>query len=62
MAHVSLVDVESGVPSFVGALLEDLASFFVVLDGADGLVPDDEVGEDAASGSGEEVHGLEGLG
>jgi hypothetical protein len=57
--HVSFVHVQTGEPCLGGSLAQDGAAVGIPLDGADGLMAEDEVGEESAAGAGEEVEGLE---
>ncbi len=51
-AHVTFDDAQPG-----EALAQDGAGIGIPLDGDNGLMPEDEVGEDSAAGSGEEMAG-----
>lgn len=54
--NVSLVHVQVGEPSLCGSLPKDSAAVLVVFNSDNWGVPEDEVGEQSAAGSSEEVH------
>ncbi len=59
--NVSLVHVQAGEPAIGGALAQDGAAIGVPLDGADGLVSEDEVRQEATTCSSEEMDGSHGI-
>jgi hypothetical protein len=56
--NVAFVHAQAWEPSVGGALSQDGAAVGIKLNGSDGCVSEDEIAEQSAAGSGEEVEGL----